>query len=296
MFYPHAIIFPGGNVISQLNDCTPAYNFSDIAEVATSDVGPTFTGSGQSTPDLNFGTTAIKTLLDLCTSFNICGDFSSGNVDVEYRAASNRGTREPDADLDHLRVRFEANAYGSWGSLRADAGGHAEIRGRVVPVYDGVNDPMVPTAGVALSVTAAVSQLFTLGPISINGTVLDLVQGMEWSNNLQYDEHLGDAGFYTWSSVRSMSPMVTVRSRKSSYLASFGTKGTALSSAKVYLRRRIKAGINYPENQSQHILLSPLAGVVKARSLGNSGEVELSIHMEKSGSAFFNVSTATTIT
>jgi hypothetical protein len=296
VFYPHSIIFPCGSVISQLNDCTPAFGFSDISEIATSDVGPTFTGTAQSTPDLNFSSTAIKTLLDLCTSFNICGDFSGGNVDVEYRAAANLGTREADASLAHLRVRFEANAYGSWGSLRAEAGGNAEIRGRIVPVYDGVNDPLVPTAGVALSATAAVTQLYTLGPVVINGTPLDLVSGFEWNNNLQYDEHLGNAGFFTWSSVRSMSPMVTVRSRKSSYLASFGTRGTALSSAKVYLRRRLKAGMNYAENQSQHILLSPLAGVIKARSLGNSGEVELSIHMEKSGAAFFNVSTATTIT
>lgn len=295
MFYPHAIIFPGPAVVAQLNDCTPALNFSDIAEIATSDVAPTFTGSGQSTPDLNFSTTQIKTVLDAFTTLNLCSDFAAGNVDVEYRAGTNRGTREPDADTDHLRVRMEANAYGSWQSLRADAGGLAEIRARVVPIYDGVNDPMVATAGVALTATAAVSQLFTLGPIKINGTTLDLVQGFTWENNLQYDEHLGDTGFFTWSSVRSASPVITIRSRKSSYLATYGTRGTALSSCSVYLRRRVKAGINYPNNQSQHILLSPLAGTVKARSLGNSGEVEISIHLERSGASLFTGNTATTI-
>lgn len=294
MFYPHAVILPGGATITQLLDCTPAFNFTDIAERSPSDVGPTFTGSSQSIPDLQFRTPQIKTVLDNFTDFNICGNFASGNVDVEYRAARNLGTREPDADEDHLRVRLEENCYGSWQSLRCDAGGTAEIACRLVPVYDGVNQPLVPTSGVALTATAGVQQLYTLGPVKINGTTLELVQGFDWQNNLEYDEHVSDSGFLTWSSVLGMAPVITVRSRKTSYLASFGTTGTLLSSFAVYLRKRKRGAMNEAAAEAAHILFSNGAGTVKARQASGS-EVEISIHLEKSGSSFFSVDTSSTI-
>jgi hypothetical protein len=296
MYYPHAVIFPGGNVISQLTDLSGARNFADLAERSPSDIGPTFTGSQQSTPDINFGTQEVKTLLDLMTLQGICDDFSGGNVDVEYRAGKNRGDREDTTDTDHLRLRCESNAYASWQSLKVDQGSNAEIRARVVPVYDGVNNPMVAASGVALSVSnPAVSQLYTQGPIKINGTTLDLVQGSSWENNIEYDEQVGDEGFYVWSGIRAFAPMITIRTRKSSYYAAYGEKGTALTSLTLYLRRRQRNGMNEPNGSAVHIAFTHTAGTIKARTLGNTGEVEIGIQLEKAAGVWFTKNTASTI-
>lgn len=297
MFYPHAIVVESPALsINQLTDLTPAHNFADLAERTSSGVGPTFTGSRQATPDIGFGTTQISGFLAAMTNLGVSRDLSAGTVDLEYQAGSNLGTRVAIATESHLRLRAEDNSYACWESLQADAGGNAELRGRIKPIFDGTNDPLVPTADVAITATPSVSELFTLGPISLNGTVLDLVQGFNWQNNIEYDEHVSDKGFLTWSSIRAITPVITVRTKKTDYFADYGTRGTALTALVLYLRKRKKANQYEENNQTVHLKFTHSIGTIKARSIGAGGEIELGIHLEEASSVFWTLAASSAIT
>lgn len=296
MFYPHAIVSSSPSfTVGQLTDLSPAHNFVDLAERTLSDIGPTYTGSRQATPAVQFGTTDVATMLGIFTNTGVCRDLSAGNVDLEYKAGVNRGMRVADATTSHLRLRASSNAYAAWESLQADAGGNAELRGRIVPIFDGTNDPLIPTASVAITATStSVANLWTLGPIKLNGTTLDLVQGFNWQNNVEYDEHVADRGFLTWSSIRAITPVVTIRTKKTDYFATYGTRGTALTALTLYLRKRKKAN-QYEENaQTVHVSLTHDLGTIKARQISGS-EVELAVHLEKSSGVFFTVNTGVAI-
>src|SRR6185436_20732774 len=115
-------------------------------EFSASQAVPQFTGTHQAAPDNRFSTSQIKAILDACTDYNVAKDYSGlGNVDVEYKAGINSGVRTPDATLAHIRGRGTNNTMLCWESITARQGQIAELRCRLVHVYNAGSgvDPLV---------------------------------------------------------------------------------------------------------------------------------------------------------
>lgn len=300
VYYPHAIV-SGTPALSltQLDDVQPSHNFQDLTEFAAGQVGPQFTGTHLASPDNRFSSSQIKDIFDACVAgkYNVIRDLSAGNVDVEFKAGENRGTRIADASLAHIRGRMANNAAICWESFSARMGSVVSLRARIVAVMVGGNDPLIFTNSVAITATSAVSQLYTLGPVKVNGTFLSAVQDVEWTNNLQYEE-IADSGeaFLTYFSVMRLAPVLTIRTRDLSVISTFGTRGTALSSLSQFLRKKLASDINEADASAVHIGLTATTGTVKARQIAtNMAEVAIHLRQSAQNTAPFSINTATAI-
>jgi hypothetical protein len=289
VFYPHAIrgsaILGGAEqfCITLLDDITPDRNFSDLASWAAAQVGPQFTGSHVSSPDCKFTTSQLGTLLTqtIAGNYYVAADLTLQNVDVYYREGANLGMRTAGGNNAHLMMRGQANALLALEGIAADSGQLATARARLAFALNSQTglDPLVATAGQPLAGLASGGSLYTMGPVFINGVLID---GAEYSGidfNLEYEEHQshGDE-FPTYIGIYRYRPVYTIRARASDYFATYGSRGTTLSSCIMYLRQKLASGINVADATPQHLKLTSSTGTIKARNIsGPKGLVELTV-------------------
>lgn len=296
--YPHAITLPSGGPITQITECSPAFNLEDLELTSAGQTSPQFTGAHQAKHDLNFSCREIATVLGACDVEAIMKDFSSDNVDLYYKRGSSSGLRVADATASHLRGRMEDNAVLVWESIRVRQGETAEIRARLFPIWDGTNVPLVFTGSVALSGTSAAAEAFTLGPAKINGTFLPSLIEMEWNNNIQYEEVFSNGDAYmTYAGVRHYSPVITLRTRDATAIATYGQQ-TAISSFSQFLRRKSASGFNVSDATETNIGFTASSGTIRARGVsGMDAMTEITVHLTKPNatSAPFAVDTTAAI-
>lgn len=302
IYFPHAIMLGTGitgNDITQLSDFTPARNFRDMSERSASEAGPSFTGSEVSMPDVQFSSSQIADLLGHFSGNDpVIADWSGGNVDIEYRAAVDKGVRAATAATSHIRARMQSNAALLFQSLNAEDGRTASMRCRLAAVFDGTNDPMAVSSGVALTGTSAVQHFFTLGPVTLNGTGLNGVKSITFDTGLNLEEEHGDGEeFLTYLSVRDYNPTLRIRLRDTATFSTYGSKGTAMTALVFYLRKRQASGINVAEGTAQHIKFTGTTGTIKPISVGADGSPELLCQLHVApGNAMWAVDTASAIT
>lgn len=299
VYYPHALLLPGSVTITQLEDVTPNCGLSELVEFSAGATGPQFTGSHEGKPDLRFSTTQISDLLSLIDVLSIAADLSSGNCDLMYVKGKDKDSRVAAATTEHLRARMQSNAFLAWEGFSVSQGALARLRCRLVPVYDGTNNPLVFTAGVANAGANAVSQLYTLGPISINSSELGGVESCEWNNNISYEEISSDGDEWsTYCGIDRHAPTITIPCRNTALAASFGPKGTALTALSVTLKKKAAAGINTADATEEHITFSASAGMVKWRQVtSDKARCELMIQLAQAsaGGACFSFDTTSAI-
>jgi len=292
VYYPHAIIASTvlANPITVLSDVEPSHNFQDLTEFAAGQVGPQFTGTHMASPDNRFSTPQLKDILDACLAgdYGIARDLSTTIADIEYKAGDKFGARVADITAAHLRMRMQANAMLSWESLSARQGALAEIRCRIVATFNSAtgNDPLMATSAVALSATSAVQQLYTLGPVRLNGTVMEGVQDAQLDNNIDYEECAGDGdAFLSYVGIANYRPVFTFHSRNLLYLDTYGERGTALSSWYWWLKKKVASGINVADATVEHILFSATTGTIKARRIQAGGKPMAEVTVDLTQSA-----------
>lgn len=285
VFYPHAIYIAGLATLTQLDAVAPMHGFEDLLEFAAGMPGPQYSGTHQGKPGLPFRTTQLKDILDLVVAgiYNCSRDVSgAGNVDLELKAGDNLNAREADANLLHIRARMQANAMVTVESITARQGGLAEATIRVSCIYKSGtgNDPLVFTNTVALSVTSDVSHLFTLGPVKLNGTLIEGVQEWTLNNNIEYDVvYDGGFGFPAYIGIKRYSPQLSFMSRDARIINTYGTRGTALSALSFWARKKVKSGFEVADATAEHILFTATTGTIKARSLGDNTSAEVTVDM-----------------
>lgn len=298
VYYPHAIYLGGAITIAQLSEVEPANNFQDLTEFAASEVGPQFTGTHMGAPDIRFSSTQIKDILDACsTAHGIVGDLSAQEVDLEYKAGANLGARVADATTSHLRMRLTNNAMLCWESITARQGALAEVRCRLATVFNSGSgsDPMVATSGVALGLDSAIAHLFTLGPIKLNGSFVEGVTEATLENNIEYEEVASEGdGFVTYVAIKRYRPVLTFRTRNAAVLSTYGTKGTALSALKFFLRKKLLSGINVSDATAENIGFTGTVGTIKARKISSPeavAEVTVDLRQSAEGTACYAIDT-----
>ncbi len=302
VFYPHALDFSDGDLITQLTDVAPIYNFQDAVAFSSGDVAPMWSGSLSAAPAITFGSRQIKSILDLCDAAAghgngksyVAYDGSGGSTDIWYRKGEAFGLRIADATAEHERMRM-TRAFLRWDSISAQQNQVAEIRSMCGAGYDGSNDPLIDTQQV-LSGDEAVNHLFTLGPIDINGTKLDGLQGYTWQNNL-VPEIVFDSGvpFPTYLAVATYSPTIVARVRNASLMRTFGgtlpdasqPRGLAITSFAAYLRKLKASDLCEADASEVHVKFSATAGTVKARQVDSAGLVDIFIQLQRPNAASY---------
>src|SRR5258708_1383504 len=175
--YLQAIALGGGTSISELTDTTPATNIDALLGMAAGYPEPLYSSIRAVRPDVRFTTPQLS---DFFTPINagtppFCADQSPGNTDPWYQDAANKASRTSSASLLHQRFRM-AKAFLLWERIQARHREDATVAARLKPVWDGTNVPIVAAGTLALTVTPAGNQRFTMGQVELNGVTLAGVQ------------------------------------------------------------------------------------------------------------------------
>lgn len=279
-YHVHAIVLPSAAEITQITELSHAQNQQDLVEFSAGDSAPLWSGTDEATPEISFGSQNIKQFLDALGTEKIVADLTGGNTDVQWRKGKSHNIREAIAALAHMRGRMAANAMMYWTSISAQRGQNAIIRGMIIPTFDGTNDPIQYSTGVAISATPAVGYVFRNGPIYLNGTRYSNL-GWDLASNPEIDRETDSGeGFISHVSLETYSPQLTFRTRDLSVVSTFGTKGIPLTSASLYLRRRQKGGVNVAVATAEHIKATATSGTIKARQIEDK-EAEVFVQFTK---------------
>ena len=266
----HGVNFPGGQFLSELTSGTPATNLDDLMGYASGHPDPLFVANKRAKPDVSFSTPQVKTMLTLCGAGGMA-DLSAGNTDLYYKQATNLGERQSAASTVHKRFRMASGAV-YWTEVSAGQDEDATLSGRICPIYNGTNAPLVPAGSIALAGTPSGSEFFTLGPVKVNGTELPGIKRVTISLGLTATEEAASGELYTsFCGVQQRAPVVTIETLQVDAWDGYGLLGTAISSLVVYLRRRDPDGSLYANGSSQHISFTASAGKIVPNNVSGAG-------------------------
>jgi hypothetical protein len=284
----------GGTVITPLTDATPAANTEFITEYTPGGLLPCFRGAQGVRPTVEASSPRIKAVLDLLGFLG--KDCSATNVDLYYMKAGGHASRSPIADTVHKAVRARRSLV-CWSRLSVRHGGNAAVDFRVVPTYDGSNAPLVGLGQIALPAAPLPTDLYTLGPVSLNGTVLSGIDGWTLDLGTQIDETASDGEEFTsFVGIRSADPVLTVTHPDPKYWETLGLDGQAVTACSFALRKKaVDSTRNVAAATAAHVKFSntdnPGGLATVQRTSGGTGnasstELRIAFRVNAAGSAY----------
>ncbi len=293
----HGVAFPAA-YIGQMENAQASGGIEEFVSYSAGHPTPLFATIMGIKPSITFTTSQIATLLGQIGQYG--ADFSASTVDLLFRKATQLGTRSALAATDARRFRCnEAMAF--WSRISAQQGQIATVDVEVVPIYDGSNAPMIPAGSLAVTGTPAASELFTLGPVTINGTAFDGLQGWSLESGLSLYRAGNDGNIYeTHAHIEQSAPVLNIDGLSlAAVWDTFGTAGTTTFSA--YLRKKAATG-NVADGTAVHIKISGTLGLstaVQTQGGGNgtaTSGVKLTILAADASTDPMTISAASAIT
>lgn len=164
IFLLHALVLDadGSPVhLTQLESAGAEFQQETISHVSAGDTHPRFVACNGAEETIPF---TCKQIADVIAVLgNMGADVSP--ADLYYRKVSNLTGRVDAGTAEHLRFRATlARAY--WETLTIGHRQEAMISGRVIPVWDGANDPLIRSVTALTAVPPSTRQGFVLGPVS----------------------------------------------------------------------------------------------------------------------------------
>lgn len=250
------ILLPGAVSINCLEDAAPAANIEFLTSYGGGATTPSFRGANSAVPDITFTTTAIKQILDVCSDGDGVSvhDYSAGDIDLFYRKMDKFQTTEAIGNAVHQRIRASQSML-YWTRIEARQGRPATIACRILPTYDGTNLPLVGLGGQVIAAQGLVGDQFTLGPVKLNGTFVDGMQGYTldqgWGeqvtagNGLIYPEFVG---------LRRGDPVLTLDTPDLAHWDTSGGAGLSVTALLAYLTKMSATGAaNVADATAEHI-------------------------------------------
>jgi len=215
----------GSTLIKGVQNLSLNMNLQQIIASGSGAVDVSFVGVGEIAPEITFDTTAIKTALANCGGIN--GAALSSDVFFLQKLLDG-GLRG--GALSHIKLTAATGIIVPT-QIRAAQGAVATIGYRALPTSaDGEASPLAILGSQSLEVgQSVVSEIYTLGPVSINGTPLEGVDDITIDFGITLtDKKSGSGAVYpTFIGVMSRQPSFTIRTFDLDAFASWGLDGVA---------------------------------------------------------------------
>lgn len=256
-----------GNAYRQLGSADVEYNTEVMSIIASGDAFPRWVGANGEQQGIPFETPQLATLLAQC-GLQGC---DASPVTLYYQKVSNLSGRVDDDVAEHTLIDADsARMYIA--SISAGNRAMAMARGRIVPVSDGTNSPLIRT-GSSLITDAAptTAEAFVLGPISINLTKIAACNNFELNFNAQ-EWDLSDESFAhrTFAASNTISPVISFVTQDPTAPTYHKTAITSSNKLRVHLIRKKRHEERYLDNESQHIRIEAVDGMVLVQQVSNS--------------------------
>jgi hypothetical protein len=265
LFYSYGARFDG-TYLGQSDDQQVDVNLKELIEYQSGNYAPGYVGAREAAPVYKLNTKDVAGVFDIAAAGvdDLHRDFSAGNVDWLYRAAMNRGSREAVASNVHYIYRMIQNALFYWDGFRADSKGEIEVNTMTIATLKGANPVTTLIPNQALPTASDVDNFFTLGKIVVNGVTLPRLQSLQWANNVKIEKELTDGkSSPTFAGIDTIQPECTFSVRDIATVGAFGFGGYPITANfDVYLRKRQRGLINYPDASQVHTRLRATTGTI----------------------------------
>jgi hypothetical protein len=221
---------------------------------AAGDHRPSYVSLSQVQPILSFSTIDLKAALDLIDHLDGLG--ISGGTDVAnmyFVKKAQVGARTSGANHQRFQSKL-ALIYLE--EITATQNAYAEARFRVVTVYDGTNEALIPAGSISLPASINnLTQLFKLGKWDINGTNVDGVLSMTYRTGIDVvAKFAGGDHRPTFAGIARRAPSIELRTSEVPSYATFGISGTKGTGATTgYLYAVDEVGIVQTDVTAAHI-------------------------------------------
>lgn len=217
-------------------------------------VQPSFAGLLQQELAFAFTTTEIARMLGICGVNTV--DIPGTATSVASYYAKLLNTKTYAGALSHDRDRILCGMILPT-RITARQGQPAEMEVTVVPVYDGTNNPVIQDVNQTLP-TGVVSEMFTLGPGSINGVAVNGGLNVSVMFNWNLDKEFGDGDTWmSWCASLGNSPHLELSTPNRVLFNQLGISGGALSQPAIFYLRSIQRNkVAYANASAQHIKMT----------------------------------------
>jgi hypothetical protein len=140
--------------------------------------------------------------------------------------------------------------------ISAEQGQHATARFGVCTVYDGTNEPLIVTTGVALPASiSALTQFFKLGKVLLNAINVDGVTGITYRTGAVPEiTFAGGDHRPTFCNLTRVAPLLQIRTLEVPHYSDYGITGTAGSGvATWYLYKLLKNSTVTVDGTAEHL-------------------------------------------
>jgi hypothetical protein len=244
--------------------------------IAAGDSIPRFLAVNGSKVGVPFETEQLATVIGQCGVFGC----DASEVDLYYQKVSSLSGRVADDTAEHAVVNAAlARMY-----ITNITAGHRQLasaKGKIVPVSDGTNAPLVRTGSSAISdATPSTDEAFVLGPISINTTKLKGCNGLDVNLNPS-DWDLSDESFdfTTFSANQDVKPVISFTTTDPAAETYHKTAISGSNKFRAHLIRKKANGDRFADNETQHIRFEVVSGIVLVQSVsGSPREYRVEVH------------------
>lgn len=294
-----------GNML-QVTQRSLSPGYSLITNNASGDPAPSFTAVMDSKPSIGWTTTEIGrvfTNVNYQTGLAVGSDQTCTAADFYFSKASDRGTRQTGSTK--MKVATTRGLIIPK-SLSVRQGGEATVSLEYFnTTTDGTTSPWTISTGQAAGVSVPdADQKYTLGPVTINGTQVNGVQGWSIDFGIQYELVYADGGYYPlfcW--ITETHPVIKIDTNDPVNLSTFGILGTRISSTtKLYLTKIDGAsGVTRIANGSSvHVCFTAASGHCGTDGISGSNNAAnttgITITPTTSSGTFLTQSVTSTIT
>jgi hypothetical protein len=260
----------------QVKSADPEQGTEMMSIIAAGDSIPRFLAVNGSKVGIPFETGQIATVIAQCGVFGC----DASEVDLYYQKVTSLSGRVADDDEEHAIVNAAlARMY-----ITNITTGHrqeASAKGKIVPVSDGTNAPLVRTGSSAISdATPSTDEAFVLGPISVNTTKLKGCNGLDVNLNPS-DWDLSDESFdfTTFSANQDVKPVISFTTTDPTAETYHKTAISGSNKFRVHLIRKKANGDRFADNETQHIRFEVVSGIVLVQSVsGSPREYRVEVH------------------
>jgi hypothetical protein len=246
-----------------------------LSIIAAGDAFPRFVAANGSKEGIPFETNQLAALLAQC-GLQGC---DASPVTLFYQLVDNLSGRVDADDEDHSIVEA-ASARMYISNITATNRGLAAARGRIVPVSDGTNAPLIRTGSEALTAAPSTAEAFVLGPISMHSTKVKACNNLDVNlNPVEWDLHDESFEHTTFAAGNTIAPVISFTTTDPTALSYHKTALTNSNKFRAHLIRKKRNETRYADNESQHIRFEVVNGIVLVQSVSNSPrEYRVEVH------------------
>ena len=234
-------------------------------------VDPTYVAVMDQKPTITFDTTALATVLASCgiSGLKIDSDVDDVGAEFWFQKLEEGGTRATGAN--HRKMTVNEGLLVPVEIRAPHNGAPATLSMSLAITWDGTNDPIVLESSQSLTGSPSVGEIFTAGPVMINGAEVEGIQETIIRFGLDVMTIGGSGSVWpTYAAIRAREPEIVFTTLDASHFATYGFSGTAQGATDsiVYLRKVAEGATRVANATAEHISFTLDEGMVHTQEVG----------------------------